>query len=171
MKKLISVILCFIMLFPLCSFCFSTASEIKTEYLEDGSYFESGFGEINEEAEPLGIFAKLMEFFRKLVEFFTGKKTVSRTKYLNYYSSDGRLLWSAYLEAEFSYTKNKAECTEADFRCEIYDSDWKLNSQEMSRMGNKATAVFSVKQYKLAVPLTTIEKELTLVCDTKGNVY
>ena len=171
MKRIVSVILCFLMLLPVCSLFVSSASEIKTEYLDDGSFIESGFFEVREEASAVGILAKLMEFFRKLMEFFTGNKTVSRTKYVNYYSSEGELLWAAFLDAEFRYNKNEAVCTDAHFRCEIYDSDWKLNSSDINKNENKATVNFSVKQYKLAVPLKTIERELSLTCDTKGNVY
>ncbi len=172
MKKLIAVFLSVIMLLPLSAFCVGAAEEeIKVEYLEDGSFIESGFCEVREEAESMGILAKLMEFFRKLMEFFTGNKTVSRMKYVYYYSSEGELLWAAFFEGEFRYNKNEAVCTDTDFRCEIYDSDWKLNSSETKTENNKATALFSVRQYKLAIPLKTIERELTLVCDTNGNIY
>ena len=171
MKKIFALFLC-VLISGLCIIpAFASASrEEEIEYLDDGSYYISIVSDNKENEYESGIFARLLEFFRKLIDFFRGQKSVSKTKYLNYYSSDGRLLWTAALEADFIYSKNNATCTDADFYMNIYDSDWKLHSSESSFETDTAHAHFSVKQYKLLVPLKTIEKYMTLTCDNKGGV-
>ncbi|MBR3767705.1 MAG: hypothetical protein IKL10_05640 [Clostridia bacterium] len=169
MKRLFSLFLVFYLLSVFSLSAFSSVKTEQREYLEDGSYIEEYFAE-EKESEPAGFFAKLMEFFRKLIEFFTGRKTVTKTKYINYYSLEGELLWSARLRADFIYSKKEAVCTECEFDADIFDSDWKIISSECEKSENKATANFKMQQYKLAVPLKTIEKTLILTCDNNGNV-
>ncbi len=171
MKKTVSLLLCLILICSSVIPAVTVAAETEDrEYLEDGSYFDIVINDgINEEAEG-GIFAKIIAFFRQLIDFIKGQKTVSKTKQLSYYSADGRLLWTAMLTGEFVYTKYSAVCNRVAFNMDIYDSDWKLKSSEYKNEGNKAFAEFTVRQYKLSVPLKVIEKTMTLVCDTNGNV-
>ncbi len=171
MRKITALLLCpvivLLSVFPVFA---GNSLEEEREYLEDGSYFVEVINDgISNEKEE-GIFMKLFSFLKKLIDFFRGRKSVSKTKYLNYYSSDNELLWTARLEGDFVYTKNSAECISSRFGMEIADSDWKLISSECDKNENTAEASFSVRQYKLSVPLKTIEKTLTLTCDTKGNV-
>ncbi len=171
MKKITALLLCILIMALSVISCFASAEPMaEKEYLPDGSYItvttEDG---IKEEAEQT-FFARLMEFFRKLIEFFRGSRTVSKTKYVNYYSSRDELLWTAKLKAEFVCTKNSAVCSDAQFTMDIYDSDWELISSECTKENNTASADFQVKQYKLFVPLKTIERKITMTCDTKGNI-
>lgn len=171
MKKIISVLMCtvFILLSALPVFGAENIRE-ETEYFDDGSYITVNVSENTENESSGSIFARLLDFLRRLIDFFKGQKTVSKTKYLNYYSSDDELLWTARLKGEFVYTKNSAVCTLAEFSADIYDSDWQLVSSSCSESGNTAVADFTVRQYKLLVPLKTVEKTMKLVCDTSGNV-
>ncbi len=170
MKKVISVFLSLVMIFVFP--CFVSADEnagTETEVFEDGSFLEI-VTETENESELIGFFSRLINFLKRLVEFFTGQKTVTKTKYMNYYASDGVLLWSAKLKADFMYSKKEAVCTDSSFSMDIYDSDWVLISSDCRNAGDTAEAEFSVRQYKLAVPLKTVEKTITLTCDTQGNV-
>lgn len=171
MKKIIAVFLCpvFIILSVFPVFAAGMQKE-EREYLEDGSYFIEVVSDSIKKENEQGIFAKLFDFLKRLIEFFKGQKTVTKTKHLNYYSSDNELLWTAKLTGEFIYSKSTAVCSSAEFSMEIYDSDWLLQSSECEEAGDTAAAEFTVKQYKLLVPLKTIEKRMTLTCDTKGNV-
>ncbi len=171
MKKILSVLLCVVFIILMAFPVFSAVSQTESkEYLEDGSYFDIVISDSIKEESEGGIFAKIIAFFRQLINFIKGQKTVSKTKYINYYSSDGSLLWTAMLTGEFVYTKYSAVCTLARFDMDIYDSDWKKQDSGCKNEGDTAFAQFSVKQYKLLVPLKTIEKTMTLVCDTSGNV-
>ncbi|MBE6791323.1 MAG: hypothetical protein E7535_09080 [Ruminococcaceae bacterium] len=143
----------------------------EREYCEDGSYFVTTVSDNLKNEAELGIFNRILEFFRKIIEFFTGQKSISKTKYLNYYSSDGDLLWTARLKADFTYTKTSSVCTDSEFGIEIFDKDWTLLSAENSEKDNRAEALFSVKQRKLLVPLLTVSKKITLTCDNGGKVY
>lgn len=171
MKRIISVFLSIILLLfsVLPAFGAEKPAE-EREYFEDGSYITVSVDERPENESTGGIFAKLLDFLRRLIDFFKGQKTVSKTKKLNYYSADDELLWTARLKGEFVYTKNSAVCTLAEFSTEIYDSDWQLVSSSCRETENLAVADFTIRQYKLLVPLKTVERTMKLECDTQGNV-
>ena len=86
MKKFLSIFIAFIITF-IPFFIPASAGEIadnkQTEYFEDGSYITVEISSVIEN-EKTNIFARIFEFFRKLIEFFTGNKTVSKTKYASY---------------------------------------------------------------------------------------
>ncbi|MBQ9945023.1 MAG: hypothetical protein IJO68_00690 [Clostridia bacterium] len=169
MKKTVSLILSLLLavgfVFPVFSFA---EHRPEKEIFEDGSYIETVC--LVKESSSADFFSRLMDFFRRLIEFFTGQRTVTKTKYVSYYSSEDELLWTASLKAEFVYSDKKAICTDSKFGIDIYDSDWVLLSSENTEDNDKATAEFTVQQYKLGVPLKTINRSITLICDTKGNV-
>lgn len=169
MKKILSVILCFILLMPTVSVFAQELPQNETEYFDDGSYITVFTSD--EENEAAGFFMRIMEFFRKLIELFTGRKTVSGTKYVNYYSSEDELLWSVKLKADFIYSKKEALCSDSVLTADIYDNDWQLLSSSNSEILNRAEADFKIRQYKLGVPLKTIERKLIITCDTDGKLY
>lgn len=171
MKKTVCFLLSFVMLI-LPFFCVAQAADVdvkNTEYFDDGSYLVVETGE-PPTSEDVSIFAKLIEFFRRLIELFTGNKTVTKTKYASYYDSKGALLWSVYLTAEFSYNGKTAKCKSSAASYDVYDSDWKVTSAVSSKEGNTANADFTVQQTKLGVKLKTVTKRLMLTCDEGGEV-
>lgn len=193
MKRIIAVLLSVLMLFsafaPLC-----IAAEEEREYFEDGSYIVVGYefprsehpddGLGNDNVSPDGsdatpedgesklskILKPIIEIIRKIIELLTNQKSVSKTKYASYYDSQGALLWTVHLTADFIYNGKSAVCSDVSAGCTLYDSDWKLVSGERSKSGNTASAHFTVRQYKLGVPLKAIEKTVTLTCDKDGNI-
>lgn len=188
MKKVISLVLCMLVVaLPLVPIVgVQAVTETAEEYFEDGSYLVVGFDErgvINdsEESAEVSLFQKIIDMLKRILEYFFGKnegpesdsvktKSTSKTKYANYYDANGNLLWSIYLQGHFSYDGEKAECTHVSVSSNIKDSDWKLLSADGTKEGATATGTFSVRQYKLGVPLKTIEKTLTLTCDKNGNI-
>ncbi len=186
MRKCISVLLCILI------FVFSVAPSFSAyrserEYFEDGSYIiisDEFLGDYfpddnhgSDEAAPESsessvnrLLKAIIELFRKIIAFLKTQKTVSKTKYVSYYSSEGKLLWMATLTAEFTYNGKASVCDSVKTGCTIYDSDWKVISEECEKNASTATGHFTVRQYKLAVPLKTIEKSITITCDKDGNV-
>ena len=189
MKKIISLVLCFIMLTMSVIPSVSAAVE-SNDYFEDGSFISVGYGspgdwesiDGEEESDPNDIFSiikRIVEFIKEFFSRFFGEnaekneneiQTVTKTKYAAYYDSKGNLLWTVYLTADFTCDGKKAECTDARTRYEIKDADWVLLSAECYKSDNTAAADFTVKQYKLGVPLREIQKTLKLTCDEKGNI-
>lgn len=193
MKKIIAVLLS-VLIFAFSLVPCVGAYQSEREYFEDGSYIivsdeflGNDFADDNHgsddsvgddgEAEPesgessVSRFLKtIIELFRKIIAFLKTQKTVTETKYVSYYSSDGELLWIASLTAEFTYNGKSSLCESVKTGCNIYDSDWTLVSKECSKDGNTATAHFKVRQHKLGVPLKVIEKTVTVTCDKDGNI-
>ena len=194
MKKFIAALLCVLMVAASVAPCVG-AYKSDREYFEDGSYiivsdefigndYENGYvgddddhvsgdgQESPEDAESgIGKFLKtVIEFIKKIIALMKTNKTVKETKYVSYYSSTGKLLWTATLTAEFTYNGKTSVCDSVKTGYMIYDSDWKVISEGCEKSGNTATGHFTVRQYKLAVPLKTIEKSVTITCDKDGNI-
>lgn len=191
MKKITAVLLCVFVIAFSAAPSFS-AYQSEREYFEDGSYIivsdefisgtlPDGDGDwddmIGDEKEQestesnIGRFLKtVIEFFRKIIALLKNQKTVTETKYISYFGSDGKRLWTATVTAEFTYNGKSSVCDSVKTGYMVFDSDWKFVSRECSKSGNTAVAHFTFKQYKLAVPLKTIEKTITLTCDKDGNI-
>ena len=189
MKKIIAFVLCSLLLTAMVVPAVSAEYSQGTEYFDDGSYIvvtyvkpnvESDNDDIEgewedifaeEESESTSFFNRLIKWFKDIFsKLFAKQSVVTKTKYCNYFDSNGKLLWSVCLKGTFSYNHRKALCVSSDITYEIRDSDWKMISYDSSEENNTAKGEFSIRQYKLGVPLKLIEKELTLTCDKDGNV-
>lgn len=193
MKKLICFVLCTLLLTAMFVPAVSAEYEEERVYFDDGSYIEfsdkiipippSGFEDAvgpegdedyGESVESAGsahsLISRIIKWLKSIIKKIKNNKTVTKTKYANYYSSEGEPLWSVYLTAEFTYNGRKAVCTSSSVHHTTIDHDWKLIYSSHSEDGNTAVGNFVMKQYKLGVPLKEIEKTLTLVCDKNGNV-
>lgn len=174
MKRIITMILCAALLMvplaPAAAAETVAEAETQTQYFEDGSYITVGFCENSENEATLTFISRLINLIKELVALLQGQRSVSKTKYADYYDAKGRLLWRVCLSADFLYNGKEAKCTQAKTSYEIYDSDWKLISRSDSKNEAKANGSFSLRQYKLGVPLKVIEKTLTLVCSADGRV-
>lgn len=194
MKKIIAVLLCILTAVASVAPC-AVAYKSDREYFEDGSYiiisdeflgndYENGYvGDDDEHVSGDGlaspedaewgigrILKAVMNIIKRIIELLKTNKTVKETKYISYYSSAGKLLWTAALTAEFTYNGKISLCDSVETDCTIYDSDWKVISEECEKNASTATGHFTVRQYKLAVPLKTIEKSITITCDKDGNI-
>ena len=179
-KRIISMLLCAVLLLVPLVPCVSVAAEEDTgfkpgagvEYFEDGSYLV--FDILEEEAYTSATFLqKLLNLLKKIFAFLRpepAQQTVSKIKYAEYNDANGKRLWSISLSADFTYNGKTSACTNARVTYKIYDSDWKNISSSCSKSAATATGTFSMRQYKLGVPLKLIEKTLTLTCDASGKV-
>lgn len=189
MKKIIAFVLCALMLTAMLVPAASAEYSEETIYFDDGSYlevsdklihippsgdedYEDTVGE-SEENQSTGIssfLSRLVKWFKDIIARLSRTKTVTKTKYANYYSSKGESLWSVYLTAEFSYNGKKAVCNNSSINFMSVDHDWKEVYLSGYEQDNTAVGSYVVKQYKLGVPLKEIEGTLTLTCDKNGNV-
>lgn len=190
MKKLIAILLCCLVIslavYPAVS---ATSVESDVERFDDGSYItvtyvrppdeikppdddSDGYWEdIDHTEEAVSTVTKIIRWLKNFLErLFAKQKTATKTKYCNYFDSNGKLLWSVSLKATFTYNYRKALCVSSETTYEIRDTDWKMLSYTGEEEGNTASGHFSIRQYKLGVPLKQIEKTLTLRCDRDGNV-
>ena len=180
MKKILSLILCAVLLLVPLAPCVSAATEAEIgfnpkdgiEYFEDGSFLVVGIPEEMESTVSLSFLLKLLNLMKRLFALLFPDRplTVSKTKSAEYFDANGKGLWMISLTADFSYNGKTATCTDVRLSYTIYDSDWKNISSSCSKSAATATGTFSMRQYKLGVPLKLIEKTLTLTCDANGKV-
>ena len=178
MKKVLSLILCAVLLMVPLAPCVAAETEPEVQHNSEIEYFEDGsflvvvtMGE-EEKTMSANFLQKLLNLMKKLIAllFPNQQMSVSKTKHAEYYDANKNCLWSIHLSAEFTYNGKTAECAKASISYKIYDSDWKLVSSSCAKNGAAATGSFSFRQYKLGVPLKLIEKTLTLVCNKDGKV-
>lgn len=188
MKKavafLLSALLLIFSVYPAVS---AEYTEYDIEHFDDGSYMTVTYvkppseafpdnddsaedEEATEESAPSALTKLILWLQDILNRIFAKQSTVTKTKYCNYFDSQGNLLWSVSLKGKFTYNHRKAVCVSSEINYEIRDSDWKLISSCSSEDGSSAKGSFSLRQYKLGVPLKLIEKELVLTCDKDGNL-
>lgn len=187
MKKITALILSVLMIFGAALPAFATdTAEDEITYFDDGSYLRETYtyeeikwenvvyndheyvgGEEDAMGSVGNILLRILHWLKKIL---TNMKKASKSKYIYYYDANGTLLWQASIYAEFEYNGLWATCKVARKHFVRYDADWKLISSECDYEDATATAKFTVKQYKLGIPLKTINKKLTLTCDRKGNV-
>lgn len=155
MKKIISVLLCVILIFSLSINSLATENIdnecVVVEYLEDGSCFITTITMIEENST-----------------YATNTKTFAKT--ISYKDSDGIVCWSATLTATFRYTGSSATCTDSTVSYEIYDSAWRMTSATASKSGNTATADITAKRYTLGIPFKTIDRTITMTCSANGTI-
>lgn len=178
MKKVLCVLLCGMLLGVSILPAFGKSVPEQRETLADGSYFVTVLGDkspVDDEIASYdtgltGVINRLVQFLQQLIQLMRGTRTVTKTKYVNYYDSSGTLLWTASLTAEFTYNRQQAVCTYATRHSVTYDRDWSVASSHVEKEGNRAAVRFTARQTKLGVPLKTIERTLTLTCDANGHV-
>lgn len=169
MKKLLCLLLCLLtFLLPLSPFSFA-AVPVNIEEAEDGTYFLSGITDTPQN-ESTDVLSRFFALFRRLIELLTGTKSVSKTKYISYFDTNGVLLWTVYLHAEFSYNGKKAVCRNASTSYEIFDPDWQVIAAEAGKNNSTAYADFTVRQTKLGVKLKTVTARAELSCSPDGRV-
>ncbi len=185
MKRIVSIILCSVLLFLSAFPAYAVTADMQTEQNEDGSYFvitneplssalpvpgTPGETEKHEMNVILALFKNLITKLMRLFYQMAGQKNITKAKYIYYYSSDSTLLWQGKLSGEFVYSNSSAKCIRADFDFESYDSNWELKDHTCTAASDSATVTFYVAHHSLGVKLQTIEKTVTLSCDTNGNV-
>lgn len=198
MKRILTAALCCVIVCLQLLPCFSAESGMQVERNEDGSFFiiseepltssnppdiddsfsqDDGIkpeGSVNPEISGMNalleMFKKIIETFRQLIALLNNQKSVTKTKFLYYYSADSQLLWSGELTGEFLYSSSSVNCIDASFFFKAYDKNWKLDKYSCTENGNTASVTFSVVQKSLGVNLQTITKTISLTCDTEGNI-
>ncbi|MCI9575756.1 MAG: hypothetical protein HFJ84_03590 [Clostridiales bacterium] len=122
------------------------------EYFSDGSYLTT---EIQEVVAP-----QTRATYTK-----SGQKT------LTFRDSNGKILWTYVLAANFTVNPGvSATCTSASGTPVVYASDWSLVSHKPSRSGNKASATVTMQRKVLGNVVETKTETTTLTCDKNGNL-
>ena len=190
MKKITAIILsCLFLVTAMYPAVSATSVDSYIEHFDDGSYLSVSYEKPpaessgdedywvdidsteKEESETVSVFNNIIKWFRDILsKLFAKQSTVTKTKYCNYFDSNGKLLWSVSLKGTFTYNYRKAFCVSSEISYEIRDKDWTMLSYDSCEENDTAKVEFAIRQHKLGVPLKLIEKELTLTCDKNGNI-
>ncbi len=155
MKKFISIALSlFLIVLALSISCSAVSydeeySNYETIYFSDGSYLIVTLTDITNSRAT---------------------NTKSGSKTINYYDDNGNKLWSATLNATFTYTGSSATCTSSSINKTIYNDNWKFTSATASKSGNKATGNITAKKYFLGIAIKTVNDSITLTCSATGTL-
>ena len=105
------------------------------------------------------------------IESRANTNTITTTKNVTYTNNNGEIEWKYVLTGTFSYTPGvSSTCTNATYSEEIYDSSWHFSNGAATRSGNTAYGVGTFKHKVLFVTTATYDIDISLTCDTYGNV-
>lgn len=166
MKKFIFVLLSCVMALTMTLNCFALevpAAAVQrvlvsseTEYLEDGSYIIT---EIYEDV-PTGGTAP-----------YAATQTKSGSKIQTHTTKSGEVKWTFTLSASFSYSSTSVTCNSANHSYNIVDDAWEISSPGSYKDSSQVAhgqAIF--KEYVFFIITDTVVVDLTLSCDTNGNL-
>lgn len=156
MKKVISYLLAVTLLFNILNPVSAKATETTTtiEYLNNGDYIETILVVESDYSQP-----------------YATTQTKKGTKTSYYKNSDDTVLWSVSVTGTFSYISGSSStCTAVSGSAVTNDSSWKVSTASTSKSGNKAISSTTAKHYTLFIVTKTVEKSVTLTCDTYGNL-
>lgn len=154
MKKILSVLITFVLFTLICSTAFAENSSCSTiiEHFPDGSYLVTT---ITEQQSSTYVAST--------------RTTKNGSKTLSYYNEDNEVVWSATVHGIFSYNGSSSTCTDASITYTINNSVWRITSTNAYASGNSAIGEVTAKKYSIAViPIQTIERTVTLTCSPTG---
>ena len=124
-------------------------------YFDDGSYITVSPIVVVEESRQT----------RATAATKTGTRTVTFT------DSSGNTDWKYTLTATFSYVScTSSTCTSASYTKNIYDTSWEFSTGSATKSGNVATGKGTFKDKVLFVTTQTQNINVTITCDTYGNL-
>lgn len=158
-KKILSLIMCFVMLFGFCMSSLAVDSMTENmdaqtiEYFEDGSYLVTVYYE-----NPV------------LTRGTIYNKSCGRI--LTFYDNNGNKMWDVEFNTTFKVNEGvSATCTAASFSApRIYDSSWRYITNTTSKNGNKGSGTITMKKYFMGLPVRTETPTITVTCDKNGNL-
>lgn len=160
MKKLLSVVICFITLLGILSISVAAENTDTTEVI------------VSQTVQKLddGGFIKII-----VTEDMTSqtRATTSKTgsKYFVLTDDDGNELFRFTIKATFSVNSGvSATCTSVSYTYSITDDAWNFDSATTSKSGNKATATGTFKKKVLLITTNTRSCTVDLQCDKNGNL-
>lgn len=138
MKKLLSILMSFIMLFvPLTALAQSSNENTPTDDCSNNYMVE-----------------------KSSTSNTPSSKTI--TKNYHFYTSDNVLQWSATIQATFTYNGNTIDCENMSASYCVCNSSWKCTSYDVINNGDSITGIFTFKKYSLGIPINTVSKSLEI---------
>lgn len=156
MKKniFLSLLLTFVMLISSVSVSASAYEDnqnnVFVEYLNDGSYIITNTVKITNNSRA----------YTK-----QGYRTAT------YYNSNDVVQWTYTLNATFSYNPGvSSTCTSVSDSYSISNDNWYIDSHSCWKSGNTAYGTVTMKHKLLGVTTQTVTRDISLSCDSYGNL-
>jgi len=96
--------------------------------------------------------------------------TVSGSKKVDYLNANQQIMWTFTVHGTFSISGTSVTCTSASHTVSILGSGWNTISSSSGKSGNSASASAKVGYYSLGILIQSIERTLTLSCDSNGKL-
>lgn len=149
MKKVLALMLSFLLLVPVIAFPVNAeASSTTVEWLEDGSRIETTIVVQDSRA--------------------AGTKTASKIQ--RRIDNSGNVDVEMTLTATFTYDGTTAKATSASVSATIYDSSWSVDYKYTTRASNTATATVKLSLTTLGIVVSEATHTITLTCTPDGTI-
>ena len=98
-------------------------------------------------------------------------KTITGDKISTFTNASGELEWKYTLSATFSYVAGSSvNCTSASYDEEIYHTQWSFSNGAATKSGDTAIGTGKFTCKILFITVKTSNVNLSIVCDTYGNL-
>ena len=111
----------------LTAFANSSDFKVQTEYLGDGSYYETVLIQNNN------------SIITDTISTLSNSKTTAGSKTTYYKSSSGKVIWYVKVSGTFTYGGGTSKCTKASVTAESKDSGWKISNKSSWKKSNRYT--------------------------------
>lgn len=124
----------------LTAFADSSDFKVQTEYLGDGSYYETVLIQNNN------------SIITDTISTLSNSKTTAGSKTTYYKNSSGKVIWYVKVSGTFTYGGGTSKCTKASVTAESKDSGWKISNKSSWKKSNKAFAKATGTHYFNGIP-------------------
>ena len=142
----------------LTAFADSSDFKVQTEYLGDGSYYETVLIQNNN------------SIITDTISTLSNSKTTAGSKTTYYKNSSGKVMWYVKVSGTFTYGGGTSKCTKASVTAESKDSGWKISNKSSWKKSNKAFAKATGTHYFNGIPKESFSRTVTIACSAKGKI-
>jgi hypothetical protein len=156
MKKVITILLTFVLFMPV-SVCATTDSaSAKIVILDDGNYFET-------------VIEDDVTDYQNASATLKASSTTTKSKTTYFKNSSGNILWYVKVTGTFTYGNGSAKCTKSICTAESKSKAWKVSNKASSKTGNCASASATGTHYINGASAETYTRTVTLKCSSTGK--
>ena len=167
MKRLLSFIVCFLMVCALIPVLSNNANAMSVEEAEA----PSGFVKVSESVQQISDdFFLIVTTYEEPVLTRATRYTKSGIRTHRAVNADGNSLYTFTIEATYKITSGiSSTCTSVTHSYQIYHSDWNYVSGSSYKSGNCAYGNAEFNRKLLGIVVETRSCDISLACDVNGN--
>lgn len=167
MKKVISILVCLVMLMGMASVA---ASAETVETAENVALYPEDEVLVSQTVETREDGSSLIVTVSQKPQMARAGKTYSGSKTYTEHNSSGEVLWQFVIKGTFTVSSNVPICTSATHSYKIVKDEWSCVSHSATKAGNVAIGNGKFERKLLFITMETATCTVKLSCDKNGKL-